>query len=137
MPVGKPLDPLCRAGVPINASELPETPATIKTRTLIALIENPDYCSIAEAATILRRSKSSVREYYRDIEHIMVYGIRLYKREAVHAKRKHLGKVDGSRVIVKGDELVRLRRICEVYYRQNYDIAEPAMKRLAKRIARL
>jgi len=137
MPAGKLPLPAPGPPAPLNASELAETPATIKLRTLVALIENPDYCSIAEVATILRRSKTAVRTFYKDIEHIKVYGIRLYNRDAVYARRKELGKADGSRVIIKGIEIVRLRHICEVYYRQNYDIAETALKRLAKRIARL
>lgn len=102
-----------------------------------ATIENPDYVTIGDAARILKRSRSTIWEFHNDIESITVYGVRLYRRDALISYMRTKGAAVGSRIVVTGIEVERLRRICEVYYRQNYDIAEPAMKRLAKRIARL
>lgn len=113
------------------------SPATLVGRLAQALEQNPDYVSLADAARILKRGKSTVWEFHSDIESITVDGIRLYKREAVEKRARQRAKVTGSRITVTGIEVERLRRICEVYYRTQYDIAQPELKRLAKRIARL
>lgn len=113
------------------------SPGTIKARMAQATIENPDYVTLGDAARILKRSRSTVWEFHNDLESITVYGVKLYKRDALVAYMRAKSTAAGSVIRVTGIEVERLRRICEVYYRQNYDIAEPAMKRLAKRIARL
>lgn len=113
------------------------TPGTVLERMARALEENPGYVSLGQAAKILKRSKGTVYEYHSDLPGKVVYGVRLYERTAVEKRARDRSRVIGSRIVVTGINVERLRKICEVYYRTQFDIAPIELKRLAKSIARV
>lgn len=116
----------------------PETGlGSLRARMARALEENPDYVTLGEAARILKRGKNTVYEFHSDLPGMTVYGIRLYLREAVVKRARERNRVFGSRIVVTGINVERLRKICEVYYRTQYDIAPSELKLLAKQIARV
>lgn len=102
------------------------------------LEENPDYCTLVDVARMLGLSRSAVQRYHNEhLETKTEQGIRLYKRDSVRryaAKRK---RMTPSVIAVKGIDVERLRKVCEVYYRTQYDIAPRHLLKLAKRIAQL
>lgn len=88
---------------------------------------------------MLGTTRRNVRHYLDRIKHIEVDGMLLFERQsamqcaAVYSKNH--ARV--GRMGVVGVNVQRLQRICEVYYRTQYDVAPPELLRLAKKLAGL
>ena len=68
---------------------------------------------------------------------IEVEGIRLYLRSSVIEHTKTLRRMHPSRLVFSGIDVERIRKICETYYKTQYDIAPPYLLALAKKVGRL
>jgi hypothetical protein len=88
-------------------------------------------------AKALGCTKANVRHRAKGIKHVVIDGMTLYDRASV-TRCASLYSKDFSRVNrmgVVGINVERLQRICEVYYRTQYDAAPPELLKLAKRLA--
>lgn len=103
------------------------------------LARYPDYCTVADVARMHGCDKRNVRHFDARIKHIVVNGMRLYDRQSAMLHASVYSKDPGlvGRLGVVGTDVQRLQRICEHYYRCQYDCAPPELLKLAKRIARL
>lgn len=83
--------------------------------------------------------RRNVRHYLDRIKHIEVDGMTLYDRRSAMQCASVYSKVPAriGRLGVVGINVERLQRICEVYYRTQYDVAPPELLKLAKRLAGL
>ena len=112
---------------------------SIATRRLRLLREYPEYCTASDVARALKITRGGVRHHASKIKHIEVDGMTLYHRAALGSYVATFVKNNDavSRRIVRGIDVERLQRICECYYRTQYDTADPELLRLAKRLADL
>lgn len=102
------------------------------------LREYPDYCTASDVARVLDISPSAVRHHEKRLKTIIVEDWLLFDRQSVALYAATFNKSrTGSRFTVKGIDVERLQRICEVYYRTQYDSADKHLLELAKRIAKL
>ena len=130
--------PVERTGENAQNGKVDRSPATLVNRLKLALAENPDYVSVTEAALILRISKTTLYQCYRDLPTIVRHGVHLYSRAVVEERAKtRTRKQYGSRLIITGIKVERLQRICEYYYRTQYDSGPPELLALARKIAQL
>lgn len=101
------------------------------------LKQHPDCCTVVDVARMLGCSRRNVRHYHDKIKHQTIDGMTLYNRQsamqvaAVYSRNPNAV----NRLGVVGRNVERLQRICEVYYRTQYDVAPPDMLKLAKRLA--
>lgn len=112
--------------------------STPVARRLKLLQEYPDYCSAIDVARMLGITPSGTKRHKQYIKHIEVEGMTLYHRaSATHYASTFTKANTISRMCVTGIEVERLQKICEVYYRTQYDAATPELLALAKRLAKL
>lgn len=112
------------------------SPAQLRQKLLA---EHPEYCTTADVARMLGCDKRNVRHYAKHIPTKTVEGMLLFHRgTAIRFASVHTRELDKiGRLGVTGADVERLRKICEVYYRTQYDIARPEHLKLAKRLAQL
>lgn len=101
------------------------------------LAENPGYCTASTAAKLIGTSRWGVKHHAPKIEHIMVEGIILYHTNSVILYADTVKKATQfpASISVRGANVERLMKICERYYRTEYDAAPKHLLALAKKIA--
>jgi hypothetical protein len=92
---------------------------------------------VGGAAKIMGVAKTTIYNHYGRYIDKVVDGYQLYRRDVLEAKQASRKRLHGSRLTITGVNVERVRRICEAYYRTQFDVAPPELKALAKRIAML
>lgn len=108
-------------------------------KRLALLAQYPEYCTVTDVARMLACNKRNVRHYLARIKHIEVDGMLLFDRRAAMQVASVYTKNPNaiSRMGVTGVDVERLQKICEHYYRCQYDAAPRPLLKLAKRLAGL
>lgn len=116
-----------------------EKPLSPANRRLALLKLYPDYCTVADVARMHGCDKRNVRHFVGRIKNIVVDGMMLFERRSAVQHASVYAKDPGlvGRLGVVGNDVQRLQRICEHYYRCQFDAGPPELVKLAKRIARL
>lgn len=108
------------------------------TRLALALEENPGYVSVKDAASVLRISTQAFQRYHENrVECVISHGVKLYELASVKAYAQSRKPAPGSRMTFTGVSCERIQRICETYYRTQFDAAPSHLLALAKKVARL
>lgn len=111
---------------------------SLANKRLRLLREYPEYCTSTDVARVLDISSAAIRHHVKHLKTITVEGWLLFHRQSVSLYAATFNKSNtGSRLSVRGIEVERLQKICEVYYRTQYDSADKHLLELAKRIAKL
>lgn len=94
--------------------------------------------SVRDAASELRISCQAFQRYHDSrVVSIEAYGVKLYELTSVKAYARTRKPAPGSRMTFSGVSCERIQKICEAYYRTQFDVAPPHLLALAKKVARL
>lgn len=113
-----------------------ETLAKKRDRLLAA---HPGYCTVTTVAKMIGTSRWGVRRHTPKIKHILVEEMILYDiQSALEFSRQHKAEAKFISVVAfKGVDAERIKKICEKYYRTQYDTAPKHLLALAKKTAGL
>jgi hypothetical protein len=116
---------------PIKSSDA----ALVPLRMAALALRFPDCVTVGAAANIAKTSRQTI--YNSDIPFTIEEGLRLYKISDVQTYARNHTRREATKLIIKGIDVERVRKICETFYRTQLDTAEHHLLALAKRIARL